>query len=470
MTSKTLRDRYPVFQFESFSYTLPQENTAQELTVIYSYVLGEHRFSHTVVFEHVRPQDVSTIPDKDIRRYLLTIGLAEMLNYWKLTASPTIRISAGALPASELDWWHTLLMHGMGEYFFVNDIDFSSPTFVRFTADTLQEPDLPLLPLTQPKDTNTPPKILIPIGGGKDSAVTLQLFSQAFPNTTAGFMVNPIQSAEDTLAASSVPTAVTIHRQIDPLLLELNAQGYLNGHVPISSVLACMSVFAARLFGYTHIAISNERSSNEGNVFYCNQEINHQYSKTATFETSFAQYCATYLPANTPEYFSFLRPLYELQIAQRFAQMPQYHSVFRSCNRGQKQNAWCGNCPKCLFAYSMLVPFLGSETTARHFGKDLFADATLYPLAEELLGVGEKKPLECVGTYEETLCAFYLATQQYQEQNTQLPALLARVTKEILSTQVDLAARAATILSSWNSAHRIPPNLVPLLEENKQHG
>ncbi|MCA9369099.1 hypothetical protein KC721_02270, partial [Candidatus Woesebacteria bacterium] len=267
----------------------------------------------------------------------------------------------------------------------------------------------------------------------------------------------------ETLAVSPLQSAVTVQRTLDSQMRMLNGEGFLNGHVPISSVIAFISVFAARLHGYTHVAISNERSSNEGNAFFCDREINHQYSKTFHFESAFAQYCQTYLPVQTPVYFSFLRPLFELQIAKIFAKYPEYHPLFRSCNRGQKTNKWCGECPKCLFAFSLLVPFLGADKTSEYFGKNLYDDISLYPLAEELLGIGEKKPLECVGTHEETICAFYLGTKEFSAENT--PNLLKKVQNEILSKEFNLEARSQKILTSWNDEHLVPEPFVNVLEK-----
>ena len=101
------------------------------------------------------------------------------------------------------------------------------------------------------------------------------------------------------------------------------------------------------------------------------------------------------------QYFSFLRPLSELQIASLFARYEAYHPVFRSCNVGSKTDSWCGHCPKCLFTWIILSPFLTRGQLTAIFGKDLMADASLQPVLEELNGTAAVKPFECVGTVEE---------------------------------------------------------------------
>ena len=136
-------------------------------------------------------------------------------------------------------------------------------------------------------------------------------------------------------------------------------------------MLAFASYFVAYLTGKKYIAISNELSSNESNVR--GEKINHQYSKSFEFEEDFRWYVNNYLEDQV-EYFSMLRPLNELQVAKIFSQMKKYHKIFRSCNRGSKENPWnwCCNCPKCLFVFIILSPFLYKKKLVKIFKKDLY--------------------------------------------------------------------------------------------------
>ena len=124
-----------------------------------------------------------------------------------------------------------------------------------------------------------------------------------------------------------------INRTIDSTLLDLNAKGYLNGHTPFSAMLAFYSVLLAVLSQKKHIALSNESSANEATVK--NMDVNHQYSKSYEFESDFRNYISKYVNTDI-NYYSFLRPLSELQIAYLFAQLPSYFPVFKSCNVGSK--------------------------------------------------------------------------------------------------------------------------------------
>lgn len=106
-----------------------------------------------------------------------------------------------------------------------------------------------------------------------------------------------------------------------------------------------------------------------------------------------------------------------------FANYKKYHKLFKSCNVGSKQIpwVWCGNCPKCLFVYIILSPFLTKKEMIEIFGNDLYESEELLHTFIELLGYAETKPFECVGTYGEVRYAVSLCINKYKDN---LPFLL----------------------------------------------
>jgi len=56
---------------------------------------------------------------------------------------------------------------------------------------------------------------------------------------------------------------LVMKRTMDPQLFAMNEEGYYNGHVPISGIIAFVLVTAAYLYDYTYIIMSNEKSANE---------------------------------------------------------------------------------------------------------------------------------------------------------------------------------------------------------------
>lgn len=387
------------------------------------------------------------------------LGMAEIASYWKATCSPEIVIEAAPLDTAQRAWWGDLLLNGMTEFYFVNDIDFTIPEFVTIRAAEGTPP-----PAGRDEREHPPRRVLVPVGGGKDSVVTIEALRH-HPLEIGCLSLNPMPAARDIVRLSGCQQSgrdIVVSRAIDRRLLHLNEQGYLNGHTPFSSVVSFVSVACAVLAGYGRVALSYERSSNEGNVWRFGQEINHQYSKTFAFERAFRAYAATYL-ARGVEFFSFLRPLYEVQIARLFARMKAYHPYFRSCNRGLKTNSWCGDCPKCLFVYAVLSPFLPPQEMQHIFGADLFAREELVPLALQLLLPDEQKPFECVGTREETQVVFSLCLEQARARGKSPPPLLRAVEPHLPPAPDERAARAAALLASWDEQHALPAEMAAWL-------
>ena len=153
--------------------------------------------------------------------------------------------------------------------------------------------------------------------------------------------------------------------------------------------------------------------------------INHQYSKTSEFEKKFKTYCQKYLTQSI-YYFSFLRRYTEFEIVKMFTKYPKYFSNFSSCNvAGRVGEKWCKKCPKCLFIYATLYPFLEEKQLLKIFGENLFKKKGLLSLMKSLIGWGKAKPFECVGTYKESKLAFRLSFKKAQKSG-KVPYLLQK--------------------------------------------
>lgn len=469
-----LREEFPTFSYDRYDWRIE----ADGLHIDFYYTLNtQYSFIHSLVIKEISQNEIDATSGEQLKSMIFSLGMAEMLSYWKTTCSPTIIVRAGFLSNEQIEWWHHLLLHGMGEFFYVNNIDFSIPGFVTIINDeSIAEPNTKkhqqmnssISQLSQSKAdqplAEEVTSVLIPIGGGKDSIVTIELLKQLPDLRRYALLINPTQASKDTLIQSNISKSIFVDRNLDPVLYTMNKSEFLNGHVPISSVIAFLSVLVSTLKNIDCIAISNERSSNEGNITFHGQEINHQYSKTFEFEKRFQEYCKTHLnnqqSINVPYYFSYMRPLYELQIAGLFAEMSEYHYLFRSCNRGQKTNEWCGNCPKCLFAYLILYPFMDHDYIVSLFGRDVFANENLKETALELINLGKNKPLECVGVYEESLVAFYMSIKKLADQHIDLPVVLQLVKEQAFQHVIHIGDRTTAIFNSWNNEHGIPQSLL----------
>ncbi len=346
----------------------------------------------------------------DIASLVFHIGLTEMISYWKAACPPRVIIRPFSLSPEQAGWWRSLFFHGLGEFLYLNGIATSEEDLL-----TLESAGPSLSPLRVAPDDG----IVVPVGGGKDSAVSLEVLGKHAD--CIPLVMNPRGASLHTVQAAGYnpDSILRVIRTLDPGLLRMNEEGFLNGHTPFSALLAFVTLLGAVLSGHRYIALSNESSANEATIG--GTGINHQYSKSFRFESDFREYVRRWI---SPEisYFSFLRPLDELQIARLFSRMTRYHPVFRSCNVGSKTDSWCGQCAKCLFTYVILSPFLSDEALRGIFGKDLLADANLIPLLDQLAGIAEEKPFDCVGTIREVNVALCEAIRRHE--GTPLPALL----------------------------------------------
>ncbi len=397
------RKEYPNFYYRKFQVIDNKNN----FELIFTFEIPG-----LAVFEPKTTIDKKFIVNSDynyISYMAFNIGLVELISYWKCTCSPNVIIEAGNLDSYQIEWFRKLYFYGLGEFFYVNGIDTNIKEFMNITS-VGEKINIPALEYHGAGN-------LIAIGGGKDSVVSLELLKD-MDNTC--FMVNPKVPGIECVKAAGYGDYLTVKRTIDHNLLELNKQGFLNGHTPFSAILAFVSYLCAYLLNKKYIVLSNEGSANEATVI--GTKINHQYSKTYEFENDFNEYAYQYLNINI-KYFSFLRCLSELQIAMLFANYKKYHKLFKSCNVGSKQIpwVWCGNCPKCLFVYIILSPFLTKKEMIEIFGNDLYESEELLHTFIELLGYAETKPFECVGTYGEVRYAVSLCINKYKDN---LPFLL----------------------------------------------
>lgn len=410
MEYEVLREKYNRFVYRDFKI----EEDAENIYLRYFFEIeGLEKFEPvlTILKKDFKLGDLDS---EIVKNIAFNIGMVEAISYWKVACSEYFLVKCGKLNHEQKNWFKKLIYLGLGEFRYVNKINVSEEDFVQIISEG---PEFKVETLECDLED-----VIIPIGGGKDSNVTLELLKEANCKRY-GFRINKEKVSSECAKIAGLEDCeiIEVKRKIDPRLIELNKKGFVNGHTPFSALVAFITYFVAVLLGKKYIALSNEDSANESNVE--GENINHQYSKTLEFENDFRGYVKKYISPNGPEYFSFLRPISEIQIAELFSELEQYHKVFKSCNVGSKSSVWnwCCECPKCLFAYIILSPFLYKEKLINIFGEDLFEKESLLKTFIELCGFAENKPFECVGTYQEVRFAI---SQTIQNIEGDLPFLL----------------------------------------------
>lgn len=406
------RKEFATFSYDDFSYS----NDHEHFRIIYRFSLdGKYFFAPEISIPLKDFYQIEKLPVALLNNLVFHMGMVELISYWKAACAAKVIIKPYKLGQEQIRWWKKLYYHGLGEFFYLNGIDAGRDDFMEMVCTG------PALPA--PAEIKTQNAYMVPIGGGKDSVVTLELLRKQ--SRVVPMVINPRRATDACIAAAgySKEETIIVHRSIDKQLLQLNAMGFLNGHTPFSAMLAFTTVLVASFAGICHIALSNEASANEATV--AGSDINHQYSKSYEFEADFRNYVNTTITTSL-NYFSFLRPLHEIQIAKLFARYKHYHRVFKSCNVGSKTDTWCCQCPKCLFAYIILSPWLSAKELIQIFGEDLLNKASLRMAFDQLIGDKNVKPFECIGTIEEVNIAL---CRKVSKSGDKLPLLLKRYVK-----------------------------------------
>jgi len=440
-----LRQKYQTFEYQSYSFKL--NNGILEAEFVFK-LDDDIIFTPTLKVVKRNFYQFDNLSESLLKNLVFHIGMVELISYWKAACPPRLIIKPHALSDEQVLFWKKLYFNGLGEFFYLNGISATQDEFMEIVSegDALN---------AEPAVVNDK-AIMVPVGGGKDSVVTLELLKEQ-GNQVIPMALNPRDAVVRTIenAGFVMNDAIVVERKLDKKLLALNNQGFLNGHTPFSALLAFVTSLASVMAGIKYIALSNESSANESTVPGSN--INHQYSKSYEFEEDFSNYLSRFV---TPDvhYFSFLRPLNELQIGALFSLFSHHHFSFRSCNVGSKTDSWCGHCPKCLFTRIILGPFLGNDKLKKVFGKELLDEKGLKPVFDELTGAADIKPFECVGTPDEVNAALSFMARNVKEP---LPLLLSDFPYDKFPEN-----SLMTLLSEFNPEHHLPEKYLTVLKNS----
>ncbi len=435
-----LRYQYPEFIYDKYEYHLIN-NT---LEIKYYFIIPNLTTFNPIISLKV-PNNIS-LNDNYLRNLIFHLGLIELISYIKCCCSQNIIIKAGYLDEEQIKWFKKLYYNGLGEFLYRNKINVSEEELFNFK---IMGEKIELKPINYETNGN-----LIPVGGGKDSAVVLEILKNEVDNTA--FILNPKKANLACVKEANIDSLIAT-RIIDPHLIDLNNQEFLNGHTPFSSLLSFLTYLVSYIYHKKYIILANEASANEETVL--NSNVNHQYSKSYEYEKDFNNYMEKYFHLDI-HYFSLLRPLNELEIAFLFSHYEKYHPHFKSCNLGSKDInwPWCCNCPKCLFVFIILSPYLYKEKLLNIFNEDLYERKDLLPIFQELLGYKETKPFECVGTFHEVRVAVSMLIKKLDK----LPFLL-QYYQDHYPIEEDLE-----LINYYNEENNLPSYFAEILKKEMQ--
>lgn len=394
------------------------------------------------------------------------------VSYYKAGVPSAIRVESTTLDAATASFLDALYLHGLGEFAYRNKLDLRGRIKFPVAVGEATMPShdcgdgIAASAAHTTSGISLPRRTLVPIGGGKDSLVSVEMLKAAGEDATAAWVgVSPLIAA--CAERTGLPT-LNIRRELSPLLFEYNKAGAYNGHIPVTAINSAILAVASVLYGFDAIAFSNERSASSATLEYDGQPVNHQWSKSWEFERAFHGLLKARITVGL-DYFSLLRPLSELSVAERFARNSRYDDVFSSCNRNfrilgpKPADRWCGQCPKCHFVFLALAPFMPKPRLLAIFGRNLLDDMALAPAFDALMEYHDHKPFECVGEGIESRAAMatLAARAEWRED-----AVVARFADDILA-QLDAREVNLDALLASGGEHRIPARLVGLVDAHR---
>lgn len=370
------------------------------------YLIDDLSFSNTIWYEDLDFRDLERRYGRDcIARIAFHIAAFEINKVASLRPARLDWGNYGRFVTPEFKHlWDTIFRNVWAQWRYENaDPGYFGPTFEATAGATSPAPA---------RVEGGPQPVLAFCGGGKDSLVAMKTLDE-------------IGVAYDSLAysASFYGNAKPQHQLIGNLLSRLNprhqrrqwiADDFLDMPVvalrpdfKVSTVTAAetpSSIFNALpyalQYGYRYFSLAHERSADAGQVFWeaIGEEVNHQWGKSFAAEKLINGYIRQTLIGDL-DYFSILKPLYDLAI---FGKLTAYQDAVPATHSCNVAKPWCRRCPKCLYVWLGYSAFLDADTVTRTFGGENLLDVedNVF-LFRQLVGLESQLPFECIGEAKE---------------------------------------------------------------------
>lgn len=250
----------------------------------------------------------------------------------------------------------------------------------------------------QPEAPANPNRVLLLMGGGKDSLYALSLLRRAGYDVECFYLTEPRRTWQQLrrVYRTLEQQGVRQHRAF----LDVNRMGALErrhrcgyaSQFQIGDVISMALPYAIER-RCRYLALGLERSSDVATFRYAGLPVNHQHQKSSVFVRQLNRYLGWRL-GGAVEVVSPLHGLYDTGIYARFLRHGgDLVELQSSCGAANSRSRHCGRCEKCAFL-AALVAALGGDRALydRLFTRDPLDDEPLF--LETWLA---RRPLGCVG-------------------------------------------------------------------------
>lgn len=404
---------------QSFTFYKYKINTKRSI-VTFSYKVKfkygiTKTFKDKLYFSDILPNAWQKIPKETLDSTLEALLLILGINYWCVFPTNKIYLNNFSLTKEQAEFWDTIYLNGLGEFFYKMKIDFHN--LIKFPFDNSKKNILP-------NKLNLSKRALLLNGAGKDSILSAEILKEL--NIAFDFFAFSPTPAHNKIAEIAKIKTLKVKRKKDPMIDIIMSIFGISYSYPSVTTFTFTAVLLAELIGYNSIVFSNEKSADFGNLNYLGLNINHQWCKSTEAEKLVNDYIQKYISPDISTN-SLLRKYSELEIVEKFVNYPQYLNYFTSCNtyfwlpyfsqKIMRKSYWCKKCPKCVFMFACFSAYIPKDRVINIFGANLYKEKRLLPIFKNILGVDGHKPLDCVGEPEEMILAMNRALERKEYDN-----------------------------------------------------
>lgn len=226
-----------VFYFKSFEF---KKDTGE---IFFSYQVDDFQFVEKIVFPGA-PFVLNEQVEKALNQVLFLAHMAVGISYYKAFLPGEIQVLSGTLTKEQAAFFDDFYLKGLGEFAIHNNLNLQGKIRFPFGKKILEKVALPL-----------EKKALVPVGGGKDSCVVMELLKELNVPVT-GVACGGSKSQSACAEKSGLPY-ITFSRVLDSKLFDLNASGQVyNGHVPVTGIFAFLLWALALLRGEKYVVMA----------------------------------------------------------------------------------------------------------------------------------------------------------------------------------------------------------------------
>ena len=257
----------------------------------------EYEISDQVIFKHcidIPKKDFKFRPTNSnlIQCLVFNIGMIVMFDYWSLDSINNIYIECYSLDEEQINWWKDYCLSAFNKK-------------VVLSCD--MDKQIPIEKVIY--DDNDFSGYVVSIDN-QNACVTLETLNLDRKNDFC-LIINPTSTSKDlaTISGFNDNNIIEVTQSYDEKLIKNNNDNE-------SQLIAFVGYFLSFLLSKKYVAVSN-------------QSYSKTFGRSLDFENRFRTYADKYLP--TPiEYFSYLRPLNNLQVLCTFAKLQKYHPLYNS--------------------------------------------------------------------------------------------------------------------------------------------